>query len=194
MQKKLKKKKRKEEKQMGGNKEMCGSDENDLHITSSSGLLEGSFADFNNKKTTTTMMQASLSADSSTSDSKTAASSTRDQRMASLEDVIKTKEAALESLLKKIEDMADERRELRKLPESRHNDRLRKELRNDIADLRKNKDRLAGAIDVLKAKLNDPKYQNEPVTTVTAEGINHYNCYYNCYYYYCYYNYNYYCY
>ncbi len=76
------------------------------------------------------VIQAPLSADSNTSasaessDAKRHKSIDREETMANLEEIIKSKDAALSNLSRKFESLADERRALLKLPESSRNSLL----------------------------------------------------------------------
>ena len=106
------------------------------------------------------VIQAPLSADSNTSasakssDTKRHKSIDRDERMANLKEIIKSKDAALSNLSRKFESLADERRALLKLPESSRDSLLLKSIEEDLPDMRKREDRLVADIAELKVELS----------------------------------------
>ena len=96
----------------------------------------------------------------------------RDKKMAYLEEIIKNKDAALMSLSRKIESLADERRALLKLPESSRNGPLLKEIEEDVTDMKKDKARLVADVAEHKAELNQLNNPKELADApVPARGI-----------------------
>ena len=102
-----------------------------------------------------------------------------DERMTYLEDMIKSKDAALMSISKKLDVLIDERRALRKLPESSRIGLMLKETEEDMTEMRKREDRLVADIVEQKAELRQLKNLKEPADVlVPAQGINHHHYYY----------------
>ena len=126
------------------------------------------------------VIQAPLSADfgtiasvkSSDTQSESLKPMDRDKKMAYLEEIIKNKDAALMSLSRKIESLADERRALLKLPESSRNGPLLKEIEEDVTDMKKDKARLVADVAKHETELNQLKHSKELADApVPAQGI-----------------------
>ena len=96
----------------------------------------------------------------------------RDEKIAYLEDMIKNKDATLTSLSEKIEALAEERRALRKLPETIQTGFQLKDIEVDLSDMKEDKKRLVAEIADLKTEMSQLKHPKEPAyAPVPAQGI-----------------------
>ena len=89
-----------------------------------------------------------------------------------LKDAIKNKDATLTSLSEKIEALAEERRALRKLPETIQIGLQLKDIDEDLPDMRKERDRLAAVVAKHEAELSQLKRPKAPADApVPAQGM-----------------------